>query len=498
MKMFEFSKKTVSIISLLLAILMMLSACGSEATSSTDGTEPTESTEQTEQNSESADDTVTSKDSAAQTQSSNNNTSKQNVAQQSSGSQQTSGSTKWETDYLKTIPADVKNKEIHILMWRNYDPAEQELIDNFKKITGMKIRTTLTTEQEYTTKLISLVSGGDSPDVVMITTSSFPGVVTKSCSPLDSKVFRLDDPAWYKTYMDSFKVNGRYFSVAMNKSPSCEDTNYVMYYLKSVLKQCGITTTPWQLYKQGKWNWAAQADIINKVSAKGYTGLSMLDKDAYMYSTGTSFVKYDGKKYTANMSDPNILKAWQEFATVNETTGVASWDYKNIAAGKVGLFESISYQGLMASKVFRDEKGNPTIQGGIDNLECVPVPGPTQSGAYVPVRAKSWANAKGSKNPEGAAYFLRYFLDVKNTDYNNLFHNKQIKEVYDEICNKNAKKYVTYAEGVVNFTNKNQYDTIINSLSNTASQNLQGTLDKYKNVINAPIKQANNALSRIK
>ena len=494
MKMFNFSKKAVSIIALLLAILMMFSACGGDNTSST---ESTESIEQTDQKNESVAD-ATSENTDTATQSATQNTSKQNAVQQSSNVQTNSSKTTWDADYLKNIPADVKKKEIHVLMWRKYDAAEQKLVDEFQQKTGMKIRTTITTEQEYTTKLISLVSGGDSPDVVMISTSSFPGVVTKSCAPLDPKVYRLDDKIWYKEYMDCFQVNGKYFSVAVNKSPSCEDTNYVMYYLKSALKQCGVTTTPWQLYKQGKWNWAAQKDIIMKVSAKGYTGLSMLNVDTYMYSIGSSFVKYNGKQYSNSMDDPNILKAWKEFTEINGTTGVAGWDYKNIAAGKVGLFESISYQGLMASEVFRDANGKPTVQGGIENIECVPVPGPTQSSAYVPVRAKSWANAKGSKNPEGAAYFLRYFLDVNNTDYDSLFHNKQIREVYDTICDKKARKYVTYAEGVVSYTNSKQYTTIINALANSTPANIQSTLDKYKSVVNAPIKQANNALSRIK
>ena len=498
MKRFDFSKKVVSIISMLLAILMLFSACGSDDTSSNDSTESNESAAQEEQNNDSATDAASSEDSNSQTQSANKTSSKQNATQQTSNVQTGASKTTWDKDYLSTIPASVKSKEIHILMWRKYDDAEQKLVNEFQKKTGMKIRTTVTTEQEYTTKLISLVSGGDSPDIVSISTSSFPGVVTKSCAPLDPKVYRLDDSAWYKTYMDCFKVNGKYFSVAMNKTPSCEDTNYMIYYLKSVLKQCGISTTPWQLYKQGKWNWATQRDIITKVAAKGYTGISMLNKDAYMYSTGSSFVKYDGKQYSNDMDNPNVLKAWREFASLNEDVKVAVWDYKNIAAGRVGLFESISYQGLRASKVFRNEKGQPTIQGGIENLECVPVAGPTQSSAYVPVRAKSWANAKNSKNPEGAAYFLRYFLDVRNTDYENLFHNNQIKEVYNIICDKNAKKYVTYAEGVVSYTNEKQYSTIVDALGNSSAANMQTTLDKYKNAVNAPIKQANKALSRIR
>jgi len=497
MKTSDLIKKIICLVALVLVMVMTLGACGESATSSVESTSSVndaseaESTEQTT----SIDDTANSSDAG------NANTSKQSVTQQGSSNTPTtpqSGSTVWEKDYLSNIPASVKAKEIHILMWRNYDDAEQKLVDSFQKKTGIKIRTTVTPEAEYSTKLISLVSGGNSPDIAMVSTDTFPGIVTKACVPLDAKTYRLDDPAWYKPYMDCFKVNGKYFSVAMNKTPSCEDTNHMVYYLKSTLKACGVTTTPWQLYKQGKWNWDTQRDIIAKASAKKITGLSMHSYDTYMQSTGTGFVKYNGKEFINNMDDANILKAWTEFASVVEDMSVTSWDYKNIAVGKVALFTSISYQGLRASKVFRDAKGNPTVQGGIENIECVPIAGPTQSSAYVPVMAKSWANPKGSKNPEGAAYFLRYFLDVANTDYENLFHNNQIKEVYNVICDKNAKKNITYGKGIVDYVESGLYNRITGTLKSTTSANIKTKLDSYKKSINAPIKQANKALKRMK
>lgn len=495
MRMSKLLKKSGSLIALLLAAIMLLSACGGADTSSTESKADSADSSQSESvlGETSTEDKI---DNASDTQSAAQDTSKQNNAGQNVQTQ--SNKTTWEKDYLSTIPAAVKAKEIHILMWRTFDEPEQKLVDEFKKRTGIKIRTTITPEQEYTTKLISLISGGDSPDIVFVSTDTFPGVVTKCCLPLDEKVYRLDDPAWYKPYMDCYKVNGRYFSVAMNKSPSCEDTNHMVYYLKSTLKACGISTTPWQLYKQGKWDWEAQNDIVIKASAKGITGLSMHSYDTYMQSTGNGFVKYDGKQFTNNMDNPTVLKSWTNFANVTSSGEVTGWDYKNIAAGRVALFTSIAYQGFKVSKVFRNEKGEPTVQGGIENIECVPIAGPTQSTAYTPVMAKSWANPKGSKNPEGAAYFLRFFLDVSNTDYENLFHNNQIKEVYNTICDRKAKKQITYEKGVVSFTNKDLYKNIVTELKFATPANIKQKLDSHKKTINAPIKQANNALSRIK
>ena len=234
-----------------------------------------------------------------------------------------------------------------------------------------------------------------------------------------------------------------------------------------------------------------------------YDDALKLNPDAFLIETEEKLLVPTAKKvlsagFNVYMDNPTVLKSWTNFANVTSSGEVTSWDYKNIAAGRVALFTSIAYQGFKVSKVFRNEKGEPTVQGGIENIECVPIAGPTQSTAYTPVMAKSWANPKGSKNPEGAAYFLRFFLDVSNTDYENLFHNNQIKEVYNTICDRKAKKQITYEKGVVSFTNKDLYKNIVTELKFATPANIKQKLDSHKKTINAPIKQANNALSRIK
>jgi len=85
-----------------------------------------------------------------------------------------------------------------------------------------------------------------------------------------------------------------------------------------------------------------------------------------------------------------------------------------------------------------------------------------------------------------------------NTDYENLFHNNQIKEVYNVICDKNAKKNITYGKGIVDYVESGLYNRITGTLKSTTSANIKTKLDSYKKSINAPIKQANKALKRMK
>ena len=182
----------------------------------------------------------------------------------SSGNNSNSGnvSTVFSNDIYSSLP---NKNEVHVLMWRNYSPLEQQVIDAYTALTGVNIKTTVTTEAEYETKLVSLMVNQTPPDVVMFNSTSFLKVATKDLKPLDSVIFKLDDPCWNKNSMDAMKINGSYYGVAMPSSINCDDTCYVTYYNPSVLRECGITAMPYQLYAQGKWNWDTQSEIIGKV-----------------------------------------------------------------------------------------------------------------------------------------------------------------------------------------------------------------------------------------
>lgn len=481
------SKRLLSVCALLLAIVMLFSACG--------GTEETPDAQSSE-----ATDTVSNEEvsSNAETNSATESTVTQNSSQTSKPTQQQGGTiakkeTVFDSNIYGNIPASVKAKPVHVLMWREYLPSEKKMVSDFQKKTGIKVRTTITTEKELTTKLISLVSAKDAPDVVCISTERFPSVAVRACAPLDAKVFRLDDDCWNKTYMKNFMVNGKYFSVAMNKTWNCEDANYVTYYMPSVLKACGVTTMPWDLYKDGKWDWNAQKSIAQTVAKKsGYIGISFQSWDMMMFSAGENFVKYDGKQYTNNMDSKNLLSAWRAFVDMKEQKLITSWDLINVQQGKVGLFSAIAYGMYNEGNFFTN------LTGGYESVNAVPMAGPTQKTAYVPSRAKTWGRGKGSKNPEGAAYFLRYYLDVSNFNYEDSFINKQCKEVFDIITAKKTKKVITISKGVMDYSAAGAYQSLINSLASSTTAQIQSVLSKQVGTVNSNIKRVNNELTRVK
>ena len=414
----------------------------------------------------------------------------------SSGNNSNSGnvSTVFSNDIYSSLP---NKNEVHVLMWRNYSPLEQQVIDAYTALTGVKIKTTITTDAEYNTKLVSLISNQTPPDVVVFKSTTFLSIAAKSLKPLDKTIFKLDDPCWNKNSMDAMKINGNYFGVAMPWSINCDDQSYVTYYNPSVLRECGITTMPYQLYTEGKWNWDTQAKIIAKVknAGKGYTGLSIQSTDAFMHSAGEDFVSYNGSQFTSNINSvqesSNLVKAWQEMAKLNASSSFTCWDTNLFNQGKVGLFTANAY-GLRKDSGWFDN-----TRGGYANLQAVPVAGPKNQTAYTPTRNKLWGTAKHAPNPEGAAYFLRYFLDGTNYNQSDVFCNTQFSTVFDLISSKTAKKSVMYGQGVTDYIKADNYSYITNKIVAATPANVANIIDANKNAILNSLDRVNKQLAQI-
>ena len=409
-----------------------------------------------------------------------------------------SDSATWPTDYLCKMPSTAKNRGLKVLLPRELHTTEQRLITEFKQKTGCKVDVTVTTEASYVTKLVSMIAQNNAPDVCVLQMDNFPAIVTNALQPLNRDLFRLDDVYWYKPYMDAFSVNGQYFSVAMQGSWNCEDGNYVAYYQPKVLRECGVTTEPYELYQDGRWNWETQYQIASTVKAagKGYYGMMLQSADLLMLSAGQDFVSYDGKQFANALSaitkSSLLTKSWQETCRLNENGLLRMWNLSQVQQGKVGLFTAKVY-GMYneSSWCFAD------LPGGGQSIEAVPVAGPKGATAYTPISPKTWGVAKTASNPEGAAYFLRYFLDPDNYDMDTTFVNSQFQKVYQIITDSSATKQIRYGSGVLNHVQDENYESLCDSISTTPATSVTTVLQSKRSFVENAVKKVNDDLSRL-
>ena len=496
MKFLLIAKRFSHLLALILCISMLLSACGNNEEVSSSNISSEEDTPITTETSSVVDEAQNSSSGAQQT---NTSTTSATTNTSSTGSKvnYVSFDNANEANIWKNVP---NKKPVKILMWRAYTKTEQLLIDQYEKLTGVDVQTTIMNEEQYNTKLISMVAAGNSPDVVRMAAENFPGYATKALQPLDDTYFKLKSDCWNKTYLDAFSINGRCFGVAMPSSWSCEDCTNVTYYLPPILRACGITTMPYDLYKQGKWNWETQSEMIYKIKSKGgFIPYVMLTNDLTMLSAGVDFVTYDGKKFTNTVkstisNESTLVSAWNLVAKLKTDNCLGSWEMNSIQQSKVAIFSSISY-GLYNEGEWFDK-----IKGGVseENIQAVPMAGPAGGTAYTPVRPKTWGVPKGSANPDGAAYFLRYYLDVSSFDQSKTFHNPQFEEVFKKVTSPSAKKKVMYGSGVVDYIVAGNYQSICTTLAATTPQNITTELTSKSGSIQTAIKRANKDLENIK
>lgn len=406
------------------------------------------------------------------------------------------GKTKFESDPYSDIPADLKGTTVSVLLWRTGEKTDHLLAEAFTKQTGIKVNLIeMPNNGGYATKLASLISANESPDVCMMGSETFPSYAITSLEPLDESVFRLDDAIWDKSVMDAYKINGKYYGLSVAGSWYCNDTSYLTYYNPTALKANGIDTTPYQLWKDGKWDVNAMLDIARKFKAKNanYHGLSIQTNtvpNPYMLSAGVDYIKYDGKSFSSNMSDSVVLSTNMDLADWFNTGLAEGWDSAGVGAGTVALFDAIAYGIYKEANWF-------TVS--TDSLEVVPV-----AGKNVVANGKLWCVPKGAKNAQAAAYFIRFFLDPDSFKYTsfgsmeNTISSSQQYEVWQYLTAASTPKTFNYTRGVLNYYDSSSFGSLTTAINSTTSANIKTVLDSNKSMVEAACKRSNTNLKKVR
>ena len=407
------------------------------------------------------------------------------------------GKTKFEADPYSDIPESLKGTTVEVLLWRTPEATDTALAEAFEKKTGIKVKYTFTPNNTaaYATKLATMVSSKESPDLVSMGSGSFPSFAISYLEPLDEEVFRLDDPFWNKSFMDCYKINGKYYCLAASGTWYCDDVNFVTYYNPAALKQNGIETTPYQIWKQNKSAWTIDkmVELARKFKSKNdtYHGISYQSNtcpNPYLLSSGVDFVKYDGKKtFSSNISDTTVLSMSQKFADWYSEGLIEGWDSAGVGNGTVAFFDAIAYGMYKDANWFTI----PTSQ-----IECVPV-----AGTHTPANPKVWGIPKNAKNAQGAAYFLRFFLDSESFkltsfgSFESTFATTQMHEVFMYMSAASTPKTINITRGVLDYYDTSAYNQFISKLNSTTSANIKTELDTYSRTIDAACNRANKKLS---
>lgn len=218
---------------------------------------------------------------------------------------------------VTTEPEDPHKMDITWLADYDLDPGEGEMrpaaLALYEEVYGGKVNFVYTSAKDRFASLDKMLASGEEVDMMPFEISDFPnGTIKNRYQPLDPyfKTMDMDSELWdgIRNAVDTFEYKGQHYVVPYSVS----DPLFLTYSRKITSGE--KLGDPYKLYKEGKWDWKAFTDIMNKFvenapqDAERY-GIQGVFGEAALNSTGHSVIKYENGKLLNNIDDPEIEKA---------------------------------------------------------------------------------------------------------------------------------------------------------------------------------------------
>ena len=341
----------------------------------------------------------------------------------------TEGETNLSWEEIKAqIPEELKGTTVTVYNWNDANLATGSVmaIQKFEEETGIKVKWVTGSYESYATDIAAMVTANEAPDIVRLRDTDFS--MLKLLTPLDEVDYDFTDKAWNQDIMYEYQVNGKQYAVALDDTPYVNPL--IMYYNRSLISKYNLED-PYELWKKGEWTWdkcMEMCETFLDAAGTNFNGLSLYMGADYASSLGTSFFSYEPEtsQYVSHMSDTALVKGWQ-FVADNARRGLIMTNVYQTTFLEKGLllFCNVGSIGARTThNYFVEMKEN-------GELGTVPVPSVEGQDTYYQylTELEAYGIPQGAKNPEGAAYFLRYYLDAANYDMNSFYCDDQAAEV---------------------------------------------------------------------
>lgn len=392
------------------------------------------------------------------------------------------------------VPTNLKGTTVKVLWWQPFMESEKKVIKEFEEQTGIKIEYKNSTNAGTYGELISAsLAAKEGYDIVMFNNTDFPSRPVQYMQPLnDIKGFDFTDSAWDKSVMDTQKINGKYYGVTINGNNHSE---YIcMFFNETMFKDRGVKT-PREYWEEGNWNWDTFMDCAkamtyedNGVQIYGYDNRGIERVTYWTQAAGTDFIKYDGNKFTSNLSDTKLIDTLKFFNDLSGKYGVrnseSTYGVTDFRTGKTAMLSCITYPMRKDSSTKYDQMS--------DTIDAVPFPMPKGQEEVAIMDSTLFGILKGAKNPEGAALFLRYFLDPKNYDMSSNFINSNLEDTFNALSK--MEKKVSVSQGVVNYAALVDFGNVCHNIALTSSDQVEAKLKSYASNFDVAVSKANKAL----
>ncbi|MBQ6034119.1 MAG: extracellular solute-binding protein [Ruminococcus sp.] len=271
----------------------------------------------------------------------------------------------------------------------------------FEDVYGGSIQFVSVSPEEKFTKLDQMIKSGDEVDMFPYDMSVFPeGVLKDRFQPLDPYFSEMgvDEGMWkdMSAVIDKFAYKGKHYVVPFSVSEP-----QLITYSRKLMKDGGMDD-PYTLYKDGKWDWNAFNNMINKFSESEdslhHFGISGFCGRAMLASSGKTVVGFDGEKFTNNIKDGEIAKAEGIMRDLQ-----SRWLYNKSLNGAFRTDMSTLFYASSDLTLATSNRINPEA-----DLMIVPFPkSPDADKTYIACDYDARMLVKGSKKGKAVATYLK-------------------------------------------------------------------------------------------
>lgn len=393
------------------------------------------------------------------------------------------------SDPFANIPSRLKGTTVTFAHFGDEGAAEYEkVLKAFTKKTGIKYKLVSFNQAEYVAKVSNKIAAKSGPDVI-ICNDVFPSAL-EIAQPLQN-IVNLKDDFWDDNITNICTVGGNTYFV--NSLESVWENIDTVFYNKTIFSNNGLTS-PLDYYKNGQWTWENFKKCAEAVKKLGYVG-GYANADKINASLGSPMINYDPKAAAFSASSASALSVGYQFEAQMYKDGLWSssdW-WGTFANGKIGLMAAGGIWGAKYNGAFKDADNNM--------LGMVPMPSSFNGKECKPTGSlRAYGIAKGAKNPEGAVYLLRYFLDYSyySSAGANVFKNKNLeKMVFDHVIPEVKKKGINfdYAGGAFELSNAEAMSEISAAAGRADPAQVPGELKGKQNLINNAAQKANDKIA---
>lgn len=251
----------------------------------------------------------------------------------------------------------------------------------------------------YNNKLVQMVAGGNAPDLIFAYWGDMPRLAAiELIQPVDSllDVSKQNLPELMNTYM----WKGKHYAGTVQQVQTP-----LLWFNKSLMEKEGIDKTPYDLYKEGNWNWNTFLELGKKLTRDtdgdgeiDQWGFNSINKSCFRWSNNAPMVR------TSDSGAVSIV--WKEEPYIRAEKFMQQIRFDDVIMPQDMSISTEQFgSGKLAMAYGTYEFLGSQIQNNkmdAANIGLAPFPtGPDFTGSYYAVSNLATI-ANGAKNPKGA------------------------------------------------------------------------------------------------